>query len=220
MRDWPSELEEDLKWREAELATMKLIVIESSDDSVRKTAVLRAMWAMLYAHFEGFSKFAWDLYLEALVDQGMTREQVKECIGQLSMLKEFKTLRGDWSATSLWEFCNSRFGILLKTPLAFELKPETKSNLSPDIYRENALSLDLPCSMIDEYDSKMKALVFRRNEIAHGQKMIVTSLGEYQEYEHATILVMHELAVAVVESLERKSYLAPHSALDTQPATS
>ena len=37
--------------------------------------------------------------------------------------------------------------------------------------------------------------------------MVVQSLAEYQKYEHAATLAMHELAVAVLEALEQKRYL-------------
>jgi hypothetical protein len=64
---------------------------------------------------------------------------------------------------------------------------------------------------------KLKSLVARRNEIAHGQKMTISSLTEYQEYENAAIVVMHELAISVLEALESKCYLSDPS---TSPKTS
>lgn len=45
-------LELDLKWREAELASLKRQAIISAKDSVAYRSLLRAMWALLYAHFE------------------------------------------------------------------------------------------------------------------------------------------------------------------------
>lgn len=66
MTDWPALLEGDLQWREAELASLKRIAITNSGNEVTLRATLRAGWAMLYAHFEGFTKFCWEL----LLDQG------------------------------------------------------------------------------------------------------------------------------------------------------
>ena len=62
--------------------------------------------------------------------------------------------------------------------------------------------------MVKPNEGRLKALVSRRNSIAHGQKMIVRDLEEYAQYETAALLVMHELAVEVLSALETKSYLA------------
>jgi hypothetical protein len=50
----------------------------------------------------------------------------------------------------------------------------------------------------------LNKLVNQQNEIAHGKKLVINTLAEYQPYEEAAFLVMHKLAVAVVECLERK----------------
>jgi hypothetical protein len=42
--------------------------------------------------------------------------------------------------------------------------------------------------------------------------MTISSLSEYQEYENAAIIVMHELAISVLEALESQSYLSHPSA--------
>jgi hypothetical protein len=57
---------------------------------------------------------------------------------------------------------------------------------------------------MDAARNRIKALVSRRNDIAHGKAMTVKSIDEYSEYENSTFLVMHDLAVQVVEILEPK----------------
>jgi hypothetical protein len=97
----------------------------------------------------------------------------------------------------------------MKQNLSFEMRLETKSNLWPDLLKENSAAVDLPFAMVDKNELKLKALVSRRNEIAHGKKMIVATLEEYKPYEDAALLVMHELAVAVLDCLEKQTYLKP-----------
>jgi len=58
MDPWEYELEQDLNWREAELASLKVLVAEATAGTVSHQALLRALWAMLYAHYEGFCKFS------------------------------------------------------------------------------------------------------------------------------------------------------------------
>jgi MAE_28990/MAE_18760-like HEPN len=50
-------------------------------------------------------------------------------------------------------------------------------------------------------------LVDRRNKIAHGEKLEIASLPQFVRFENAATLVMHDLAVAVVNCLDKKEYL-------------
>jgi hypothetical protein len=125
----------------------------------------------------------------------------------LSLEKDFKKLRGNLSPASIWKFLSNDFPRLLSEPAQFHLKLETQSNLWPSVFIENAEKASLPKNMVNEHSNKIKSLVSRRNDIAHGQKMIIRDIDEYQKYENAALLVMHELAVGVIESIEKKSYL-------------
>jgi len=60
---------------------------------------------------------------------------------------------------------------------------------------------------MDRSDTLVKALVARRNKIAHGETMTISNLGEYEPFERATTLVMHELAVAVLDLLDERRYV-------------
>jgi len=64
MTRWAREIENDLRWREAELASLKAHAISTRSNDVAHKAALRAIWAMLYAHYEGFTKFCWELALD------------------------------------------------------------------------------------------------------------------------------------------------------------
>jgi len=209
MPDLGTILEEELTWREAELASLKLLVLDSPRGSVRELSLLRALWIMLYAHYEGFCKFAWDFYLENVERVGVAREVCCVPIARFSLAKRFSEVRGDTSVESLWSVCTTHFGEWMKEQLGFEIHLETKSNLWPNLLKENSAAVDLPFAMVDKNELKLKALVSRRNDIAHGKKMVVATLEDYKPYEDAALLVMHELAVAVLDCLERKTYLKP-----------
>lgn len=225
MSDRGQELEEDLKWREAELASLKLLVSDSAAGTVRHRGLLRALWALLYAHYEGFCKFAWDYYFVSLEETRVTRQDCVDSIKRASLRKDFQEMRGDLSADAIWNFCTSKFPELLRDELTFVLKLETNSNLWPNVLISNSSSVGLACSEAQNHSVKLRSLVSRRNDIAHGQKMTISSLAEYQEYENAAIVVMHELAIAVLEALDSRSYLSdssvnqsvPDRAASTQP---
>jgi len=209
MSDWAKMLEDDLSWREAELASLKLLVSDADASGTRHTSLLRALWALLYAHYEGFFKFAWDLYLGALSDAHIRREEATETLARFSLSKKFRELRRDLSSSSLFSCFASTFAAWMKEELAFEVELETRNNLWPNIARENSMEVGLPCAKIDEFQVELRALVSRRNDIAHGKKMVINTLDEYQKYERAAVLAMHELAIAVLETLDHKWYLRP-----------
>lgn len=200
-------LEGELRWREAELASLKLLVSDSVAGTVRHETLLRALWTLLYAHYEGFCKFAWDLYCENLQQLGIKREACSAAIARFSLAKKFKGLRKDISDAVLWSLCVRDYSDWMKENAEFDFRLETKSNLWPDLFRSNCKEIDLPHAEVDRYELKLRVLVSRRNEIAHGKKMVIPSLSEYQPYEDAVKLVMHELAIAVMESLADKTYL-------------
>jgi hypothetical protein len=102
MPDLATTLEDELTWREAELASLKLLVLDSSRGSVRELSLLRALWIMLYAHYEGFCKFAWDFYLENVEKVGVARHACCAPIARFSLAKRFSEVRGDTSMVSLW----------------------------------------------------------------------------------------------------------------------
>ncbi|NEQ64877.1 MAG: hypothetical protein F6K21_05120 [Symploca sp. SIO2D2] len=207
MSSWLKQLEEDLDWRLTELAILKKQAVLASKDSDRYRALLRALWAMLYAHYEGFCKFAWDLYLDELQKVSVKRKDCKDEIAKLSLQKQFKSLKGDLSPESLWNFGQTGFRTMLEDNLDFQVKLETQSNLYPQLFKENSLKVCLSCALVDQYEIELKGLVRRRNEIAHGQKTIIKDLNEYKKYEDAAIEVMHELAVAIVDCLDKQLYL-------------
>ena len=204
-------IESDLAWREAELGSLKLLAAREDQKSVRYRALLRALWCLLYAHYEGFFKYTWDLYLETIERLAVPRRDATEELARFSLKTEFKTMKGDLSDAKLWSYFTSDFASWMAQAMTFNCKLETDSNLWPSVARKNLTAVGLPCSVIDANELKLSALVTRRNDIAHGKPMVIKTLSDYQPYEDAAVLAMHELGIAVLESVESKAYLLPAS---------
>jgi len=206
MSSWADQIEEDLKWREAELGSLKIQAAAAPCKSDRQRALLRALWTMLYAHYEGFSKFCWDILLDQIEKDGCARCDAMDYIARLSLAKVFQEFRKDTSPDGIWSFVRATFPAEMSQPVIFESRLETRSNLWPNLARENNEAVGLSTSQISAYEKQLSALVGRRNEIAHGRKLVVESLDEYAEYEKAVMLVLHELAVSVVNTLDARSF--------------
>src|SRR6056297_151997 len=64
-------LTRDLDWRETEIASMRLLLLSDSVSVTQNTVLLRAAWALLYAHYEGFSKNALTTFFDAAQGSGV-----------------------------------------------------------------------------------------------------------------------------------------------------
>lgn len=204
----PSEqIEQDLAWREAEMGALKLLLASASGNTDRHRALLRACSAMLYAHYEGFCKFCWTLMLDTISAGSHLRRELVEPVARRAMATAFKTLRGNTSDDNLWQFGAGGFNGELDEIADFPDEIDTQSNLWPDLARKINGSVGLQCPTFDVHDVELRQLVGRRNKIAHGEKLEIASLGQFQQFENAAILVMHDLAIAVVDCLDNKTYL-------------
>lgn len=205
------QLERDLRWREAELASLKVQTARSPTGSVLRQILLRSLSAMLYAHFEGFCKFAWESYFDELEHTKRPRNEFIVPLRRFSLSKKLRELRGNLSDESIWDFVETELAVLLGKLISFDDRFDEHENLWPDTVRENSRCAGLQLAEIDNHAVALKALVSRRNDIAHGKKMYIKDLAEYQKFENAATVVMHELAIVMVESLDTNSYLAQPS---------
>lgn len=194
-------LTSDLTWREAELASLKLEIVNSARGSVKQRAFLRAIWAMLYAHYEGFAVFAWTSYLDELQKLGIRRNLLSKELIALSMEPTFNLMKNNFTSDDMLKFYSQDFSNTLAQPVIFPSSLEAESNLWPDLYRRNCKRASLSHFKADENDRRLKLLVQRRNGIAHGEAIIVRDLDEYQSFETAVMLVMHELAISIIDCM-------------------
>lgn len=206
MSSWADQIEADLKWREAELGSLKLQAASAPPKSDRQRALLRALWTMLYAHYEGFCKFCWDILLDEIEKAPCARCDATEEIARLSLAKVFREFRKDTSPEGIWSFVNTTLPGEMRGPVNFPIRLETRSNFWPDLAKANNKTAGLVSTQIDAYSKQLAALVGRRNEIAHGKKLVVETLDEYAEYERAVMIVLHELAVSVVDTLDKRLF--------------
>lgn len=214
------QVEQDLAWREAEMACLKLLLASAVVGTDRHRALLRACAAMLYAHYEGFCKFCWTLLLDTIQAGAHIRRDLAEPIARRAMAPVFRRLRGDTSDSSLWKFAEIDFQNELSQPAEFPDEIDTQSNLWPTLAQKINDSVGLSCPMFTTNAAELSQLVGRRNKIAHGEKLEIANLKQFQTFEHVAWLAMHDLAIAVVECLDNKTYLQPIAAPAPLPATS
>lgn len=200
------QIEQELDWRESELISLKLLVATTQKNSVRYEALLRSLLVMLYAHYEGFCKFAWEAYLDAIKRKKVKRKDCCEPLMIFSLKKDFRVIAGNFSAKDVWEYFSRKIPHMLNEEVKFDSSLETQSNLWPTLLKSNLEEIGLACTSIDTHETVLRALVSRRTSIAHGQKSVINSISDYEVYEKAVFDVMYDLALTIIESLDNMYY--------------
>lgn len=194
------QIELDLDWRHAELAIFRELLTLDTVTLVRKSALFRGAWALLYAHYEGFCRYALQLladYIRMLPDCDGLAHPTFLFFHDKSM-REAKSL----PTAAAYEFFRITIEEL-RTKSPPEIVIDTKSNLWPSLLDELLSAMDMDAYGVIEQPEMLKTLVARRNDIAHGQKVFITDLTYYLEYENTTRNVMYALALAIIDRASR-----------------
>lgn len=206
MSDIYQKLENDLQWREKELDLLGGQFNKASQESVRQT-LLRVMVMLLYAHYEGFCKFAFNFYLKEIEKGDIKRKNCQDVLILLSLEKEFANFRKNTSAENILNFYQNELLNYLESNIIFSEIDATDANLYPSKFREKLAQLGLQSNLVEQHKTEIKNLVGIRNDIAHGQQNIIRTLEEYKKYEDAVLEVIYELAVIIIEGLDQQQYL-------------
>lgn len=193
------EIERDLDWREAELAVLRLFLANEDITEREKRVLFRAAWALLYAHFEGFCKFALTVYFDALKNSGERCDNFAPKTQAFALSERLKAIRNlppvDFiSAMRCFE------ANVLAEPISFP-EVDTESNLSPKILERLLEDADLELKSLPLHNRSLFTLVSRRNKIAHGEREIIPEFEYYLQFEVAAKDVMNELALVIDEKL-------------------
>lgn len=197
-------LEEDLEWREGELGLLKSQLIGWPISSLRHRTLCRAYLALLYAHYEGFSKFAFQSYIDEIQGKTLSVRQFSRALQTKILEKDISRIRSAEGAEFLRTLGEFEKALSRYSPRNCDA-PDT-SNLWPNVFLDFCSTYDLRISSIVQHRTRIKTLVARRNDVAHGQKVDI-ELGELEKLEEAVWDVCIELAVVIVDYIERKFYL-------------
>ncbi|MFM7641320.1 MAG: MAE_28990/MAE_18760 family HEPN-like nuclease [Cyanobium sp.] len=197
------DISRDLDWREAEIASMRLLLSRKDISSKQVEVLLRAAWALLYAHYEGFVKYCLTLFYEEISRRSVKCAVLPNATQVFAkVLKQIRTMPLVNMITEVSNFKDLHLDSLASFP-----EVDTNSNLWPETLVALLVSADLESQIVNKNRSKLTTLVSRRNEIAHGQKNFIAEFKYYLTYEAAVYEVMYDLALQVEERLASTPYL-------------
>lgn len=195
----------DLDWRESEIASLKILLSRSDLGPIQKQTLLRAAWAMLYAHYEGYVKFCFTIFFEEIEKRSIRCSDLPsstQSFALRSAIKEIRTLPLEDCIIKILSFKEDFIEAAAKFP-----EIETNANLWPDLLVKFMNLADLDPAVVLYHKRKLDTLVARRNGIAHGEQDIIKETEYYFGFEAAVYEVFYDLAF----QLEHKICQAPYS---------
>lgn len=218
--DLRSEMEAELSERVSEVRAL-LELSAGQDERIART-LRRATVVMLYAHYEGFAKFCFAIYIRFLGQHQLEcNDVVAELIAtswspifsglsQPSKNKYFKRLMPD--DTRLHSFCRQvefieRVNEAGKIPVRItEDAVDLESNLSSSVFRKNLYILGLDRTFVDTFESHIAKLVRWRHNIAHGGDRYEVSEEKLKELYEAVSELMDAFMVHLTSAMKSEIF--------------
>ncbi len=237
--DFRSQLEKDLAWRQDEMRLLcnQLSSISKDEDKER---YCKALVVMLYSHFEGFFKMAFEIYIDAINAERITHSEASEYVAAASLVDVFQDIENpnkpnvkccDFFRSPSPEEKFQRFfrHVHIIRGLNSLLEQQvnipdniinTESNLRPKVIQRLLYRLGFPYDKFDEYEETIQNLLMRRNYFAHGEDARSIKETDYIIIEKNIYNIMSELMIMLTQAVKDRSYLKSSVANTAMPNTS
>jgi len=195
-------------------------------DDDQKRQYRRSLVVMLYAHYEGFCKFALLRYVKAINQAGIKCEEATSGVaagawGEVFTAvetgdKKHKIFKNELPLDEgLHRFARrreflERLGEFEQMPVQVsEGAVSTESNLWPITLKKNLYRVGLEHDSFASHDGDIRMLLNRRNNIAHGAERRGLEQPDYQKLEGAVFQIMEDLMELVMDSIRNERYRRP-----------
>lgn len=228
-----AELEQELTWRMDEMRFMRNR-LEDISGYTQKMRYRKSLVVMLYAHYEGFFKFALLLYVRSINDEKIKCREAVSAIVAGSWHEVFNAMEhGDKkekvfkkplpTSDFLHRFARRReFVEQLPDFEASEVRipdstVDTESNLWPEVLQKNLYRVGLQHDAFSSNDGTISQLVHRRNDVAHGSQRDGVTAEKYNKMERAVFKMMDDFMLLIDSALRGAAFRRPSAHLDLSP---
>lgn len=207
---------DDLGWRRLELGTLHRELVQSGSDSKDSplTRVLcRSHVAILYAHWEGFTKNVLEAYVNLLLKRKLYAHDLNDSLLVCHLQQLVRRIdSGDADATAkLVDFARGedkqRFSIKSKTVI------DAKSNLRFSVLDDNLARIGIDGGVFDTKATLIDRLLCdKRNEIAHGRNSFPDVESVIQLHEQV-LEMLDDVRTIMLSALRTQGYRRPSTAV-------
>lgn len=227
-----SELEEQKLKRIEEIVTLNNIlqkiptVLKQDEDSLEQyiNTIRRANICLIYAHIEGFIKFAFTLYITAINQLSLNCQDVIPILRAAVYVDDFKKLTDIDHKSKLFkktfpfdshlhrlfrqaEFFESINDYLSTKVVIKDKYINTESNVGKEVLEKLLYQVGLPHDYLSSITKILNKLKNKRNDISHGVDMSIIKESDYDEYIDSTFIILDELTILIVDAYKNKKYL-------------
>lgn len=185
-------LDEDLAWRIKELSLLESQIPNTPNPL--QDAMIRAGTAILYAHWEGFVKYAAENYLNYVSLKKLRHDQLESCFVALCLKKKINEMDN----TNKFDLQTAAVDFMLqqlneRANIPYEGIIQTKSNLNFMVFCEICKVIGIDTTKYQRRETLIdKQLLLSRNTIAHG-KYLSMNFNEYQKLYDTVIAMMRDI---------------------------
>jgi MAE_28990/MAE_18760-like HEPN len=223
--EFHAELEDQRAWREGEIRFLESRCKNLATE--KRSQFARMLVVMVYAHLEGFAKFAFTGYVRCINESGIRCGDATESIAAASLGEIFTALRNDKKnklfrkeidpslhqiAREIEFVTSAKISLLTEVKISEKLV-NTESNLRPKVLQKNLFRLGLQHDILQEHHGTLDRLVNKRNEIGHGESMAGVDWTDYETLKKASFFVMQKLQTELFLAVENQAYRLKNSPL-------
>ncbi|WP_366940547.1 MAE_28990/MAE_18760 family HEPN-like nuclease [uncultured Rhodospira sp.] len=207
------QLDADLSWRRHELSELHSVI--KSSDEARANVLTRALIPLLYAHFEGYIRFCILKYFQYLETLGLPYSDLERQIYINSFLKKTKSMFGAGAnlisiSGHIDEIISSQHNRCTHVDSSLV---DARSNLNSNVLKELCYLCSLDYGDFLKHELFLdKFLLSRRNSIAHGEEIYLSSRNvkgesEVKKFIDQTLEMMLLFKASVSSKVAEQKYL-------------
>ncbi|MCY2686004.1 MAE_28990/MAE_18760 family HEPN-like nuclease [Salinimicrobium sp. TH3] len=217
-----AEIEEEFTWRIDELRILRN-QIEQLNNEDSKRILRRSTLLMMYAHFEGFFKFSFHLYIKTINQKNLPCGEVNTHLLVSAFNDIFKDLRNPSSKSRIFsralpddgklhslarsvEFLDNLQLNLTRTVSIPESVVDTESNLKPVVLKKILFMLGLDYEMFSDEQSDINRLLSVRNKIAHGESRSGLEKSDFNKLYDLTFSLLRTIKTKIMSSITKEEF--------------
>lgn len=202
-------IQQDHSWRKIELSSIKSLL---NSEKIKKNpstrnSLLRSLFTILYAHWEGFIKSSASHYLQHISLQKYKNSELSYGFLVLSYRSHLSDMESGLlekrkeGISQILENLSSRSKVPYKGII------DSKSNLRFHVFKEICSIIEIDCQKYELKGTLINThLVDRRNSIAHGE-YLEFDLEDFETIYEAIISIMEDFKEDIINAASSKKYL-------------
>jgi hypothetical protein len=226
------ELEEQKLKRQGELTRLNNLLqkiptelkLDETSLELYLNSIRRANICLIYAHIEGFVKFAFTIYITAINQLNLNCQDVLPIFRAAVYVDDFKKLTDIEHKSKLFKksfpfdnhlhrlFRQEEFFESISDYLSIKVQIKdkyinTESNVGKEVLEKLLYQVGLPHDCLSSITGILNELKNKRNDISHGVDMSVINEKNYLRYVDCAFRILDELVTLIFDAYEKKRYL-------------